>query len=118
MKYNGSNLQDNTVGTENWASLNVYNTNTDRLGSAKGWNSGLDSEDMGKISALQFRIKVEFSRDYSNMNWGSNSGVGGTYTSSQRECARPFAINERISGIANIPMVFWALDSFDSIWCH
>ncbi len=118
MKYNGSNLQDNTVGTENWASLNVYNTNTDRLGSAKGWNSGLDSEDMGKISALQFRIKVEFSRDYSNMNWGSNSGVGGTYTSSQRECARPFAINERITGIANIPMVFWAIDSFDRIWFH
>ena len=81
-------------------------------------NSGFDCEDMGKISALQFRIKVEFSRDYSNMNWGSNSGVGGTYTSSQRECARPFAINERITGIANIPMVFWAIDSFDRIWFH
>tara|TARA_R110002020_G_scaffold220247_3_gene428174 strand:+ start:1523 stop:4888 length:3366 start_codon:yes stop_codon:yes gene_type:complete len=118
MKYNGSNLQSNTGGTENWTSLNVYNTNSDRLGNVAGWNNGLNSEDMGKISALQFRIKVEFSRDYSNMNWGSNSGVGGTYTSSQRECARPFAINERITGIANIPMVFWAIDSFDRIWFH
>ena len=118
MKYSGSNLASNTAGTENWTSLNIYNQNTDRLGNSSGWNNGLNSEDMGKISALQFRIKVEFTRDYSNMNWGSNSGVGGSYTASNRECARPFTVNERITGIANIPMVFWAIDSFDRVWFH
>jgi len=110
LKYNSSGtLTSNTAGTENYTSLNVFNINSDRLGSAIGWNNGLKSEDMGRISGLGFRLKIELTRDWTNMNY-SNSGT--------REIARPFARDERISGVANIPMIFWAIDSFDRIYFH
>ena len=110
LKYNGSgNLEANTIGTENYTSLNAYNTNTDRFGDISGWNNGLKTEDMGRISGLGFRLKLELTRD-NYMTQHDNSGV--------REIARPFARDERISGVANIPMIFWAVDSFDRIYFH
>ena len=108
-KYNSGTLTPNTIGTENYTSLNTFNTNSDRFGDISGWNNGLKSEDMGRISGLGFRLKLELTRDWTNMNY-NNSGT--------REIARPFARDERISGVANIPMIFWAVDSFDRIYFH
>jgi hypothetical protein len=73
------------------AFLNTDNLNRNRKGII-GWNRGLDSEDMGRISAIVFKLRVSL------------------YTSSND--------TDLVSFIADIPMTFWAIDKFDRVFFY
>lgn len=73
------------------ATLDTNNLNRNRKGLI-GWNRGNDSEDMGRISAIRFKMRV------------------GLYTSSDD--------TDLVSFIADIPMTFWAIDKFDRVFFY
>lgn len=83
-----------------FTTLNIYNNNSDRFQSIRGWNNGLNTEDMGKISGLSFRLKVgifgDSVEDHNDLNFDNLSAP--------------------IIGLESIPMIFWAIDDFDRIW--
>ena len=72
-------------------SLDCNNLNFNSHG-IDGWNNGPASEDMGQISAICFKLNVSM---YS---------------------AATEAITSLITGLANIPMILWALDNFGRIY--
>jgi len=77
----GDGLSNTAMGT-----LDTNNYNQNRKGLI-GWNRGKDSEDMGRISGIRFKVKV------------------GLFTSTDD--------SGPVTGIAEIPMIFWAIDKFD-----
>lgn len=80
----GTSTSNTTMGT-----LDTNNLNQNRKGFI-GWNRGVDSEDMGRISAIRFKLKV------------------GLFTSTDDSAP--------ITGLAEIPMIFWAIDKFDRVY--
>src|SRR6185437_12309596 len=68
-----------------------YNLTYNRKGQT-GWNNGLDSEDLGKISAIRFKMSVAL------------------YTKGVE------TVTNLVTGIESIPMIFWAIDVFDRIY--
>lgn len=93
----------NTSSTRtNFTTLNIYNNTSDRFQNLFGWNNGLNTEDMGKISALRFNLKVGFFGDTVLSTNGSNHTE----------------LTDTVEGFASIPMVFWAIDMFDRVWFH
>ena len=82
--------------------MNIYNNATDRHQSTQGWNNGLASEDMGKISSLTFKIKVSItSQPVDNVN---------------DDYFWEFDKQYLVIGEAEMPFSFWAVDQFDRIW--
>lgn len=69
--------------------LNTNNMDYNRKGKL-GWNQGIDVEDMGKITAIKFKLKVGLFKD-----------VQGTST---------------VEGHSDIPLTFWCIDKFDRVW--
>ena len=72
-KYGGNG--ETPIPKSGYTTLNIYNNATDRHQSTQGWNNGLASEDMGKISSLTFKVKVSItSQPVDNVNddyfWG------------------------------------------------
>lgn len=59
-----------------------------------GWNLGGESEDLGKISGIHFKMKV------------------GLFASSGTDESQP------VDFIADIPMTFWAVDLFDRVYYY
>lgn len=98
--YGGNNAQ--TGGKTGFTTLNIYNTISDRFQSLLGWNNGIKTEDMGKISGISFKMKLGIFAsppDLSNDNLHAH-----------------LPEEHAVIGVANIPMVFWAVDDFDRIW--
>lgn len=83
-----------------FTTLNIFNNQSDRLQNLSGWNQGLNTEDMGKISGLAFRLKAGF---FSNFVVNANDSRHGEMLA-------------EVTGMPSIPMIFWALDMFDRIW--
>jgi hypothetical protein len=54
-----------------------------------GWNEGLDSEDLGRLQRISFKVRLSLR--------GSVTG-------------------ELVIGYADMPMKFWAVDVFDRVW--
>lgn len=54
-----------------------------------GWNNGIDIEDMGKVSAIRFKMKV------------------GMFSDSKGR--------ELVEGQPDVPMTFWVMDKFDRV---
>ena len=69
------------------STLDTVNLDLDSKG-GQGWNNGLDSEDLGRISALTMKIRL--------------SGYDSTDT--------------EVNGYANMPFKAWAIDVFGRIW--
>lgn len=69
--------------------LDTNNLDTNHKGLI-GYNQGLLDEDMGRISALAFKMRV------------------GMFTDSSG--------NELVEGIPDVPMIFWTADKFDRVW--
>lgn len=69
--------------------FNTNNMDVNRKG-VRGWNQGINSEDMGKISAIKFKMRVSMFRN-----------SGGT---------------SLVEGQPDVPMTFWATDKFDRVW--
>lgn len=85
-----------------FTTLNIYNNNTDRHQSTQGWNNGLKSEDMGKISSLTFKIKVGiYAQPVDNTNDDYFWELDPAYL---------------VVGEAEMPFSFWAVDMFDRVW--
>ena len=91
--YGGSALTNTTKN----CLLDTNNSTLNHKGIQCGWNAGIDSEDLGKITGVSFKIKVGFYNDEYH----------------------PYGkfINP-VVGVANMPMVFWACDMFDRIWYY
>jgi len=73
----------------NFPYLDTFNLSRTHDGSV-GWNFGQESEDLGTISAIRFKLKLEIFQS------GDDSKLA--------------------FGYANMPMVFWAVDKFDRIF--
>ena len=101
-KYGGN--ADTSAPASGFTTLNIYNLNSDRKQSLLGWNNGVKSEDMGRISAISFKMKVGF---YA-------TGVDVT----NDKFFRHLPDQHLVIGIPSIPMTFWAVDMFDRIWYH
>lgn len=87
-----------------YTTLNINNNATDSRQSLKGWNNGANSEDMGRIASLSFRIKVGiYALESDETNDDYFWEIPNYY---------------RVIGEANIPMTFWCIDIFDRIWTH
>lgn len=85
-----------------FTTLNINNNNSDRFQDLKGWNNGLKSEDMGRISGLSFKLKVGlFSDEISIHNDLEFRELGNT-----------------VDGLKKIDMIFWAIDDFQRIWYY
>ena len=101
-KYGGSG--NSPAPASGFTTLNIFNNSTDSKQSLKGWNTGTQAEDMGRISSLTFRIKV------------------GVYALESDESNDDFFWEIpsfwKVVGEANIPMTFWCIDIFDRIWTH
>lgn len=69
------------------STLDVRNMDSNRNG-VYGWNNGLDSEDLGRINAISFKVRLTV-EDSNNI---------------------------LIGGLSNMPMTAWAVDIFDRIW--
>ncbi len=69
--------------------FNTNNYDVNRKGLI-GWNRGIDVEDMGRVSAIRFKMKVGF------------------FTNS--------AGSDLVEGQPDVPMTFWAMDKFDRAW--
>ena len=93
---------DSPIPKSGFTTLNTYNNTTDRTQSAVGWNNGEDSEDMGKISGLSFRIKIGIYAQ--NVDWSND------------DYFTELSNHYLVVGEANIPMTFWCVDMFDRIW--
>lgn len=83
-----------------FTTLNIYNNSTDRFQSILGWNNGINTEDMGKVSGISFKIRVGIWAD----------GVSATNDDEFIDLVRPSL------DVPNIPMIFWCIDMFDRIW--
>lgn len=81
-------------GNNSYPYIRASNMNSDKNGLV-GWNSGLNSEDMGEINGVHFKIRLGLFSQITNQ----------------------YASNESKSTIfaADFPMVFWAMDKFDRI---
>ena len=101
-KYGGNG--DTGSPASGFTTLNIYNLNSDRKQSLLGWNNGEKSEDMGRISAISFKMKVGFYAtvvDTTNDDYFLNLP------------------NQHLNiGFPSVPMTFWAVDMFDRIWYH
>lgn len=85
-----------------FTTLNIFNSVSDRLQSLRGWNNGLNTEDMGKISGISFKMKLGvFAQEVPQSN-DNNHGELNPLTA--------------VVGLANVPMNFWCIDDFDRIW--
>ncbi len=69
--------------------LNTQNMDITREGFV-GWNQGINVEDFGKITALQFKIRVGMFRTTAGQSI--------------------------VEGQPDIPMTFWCIDKFDRVW--
>ena len=69
--------------------FNANNMDSNRKGIV-GWNQGIDSEDMGKCTALAFKMRVSMFRN-----------ISGT---------------SLVEGQPDIPMTAWFADKFDRVW--
>jgi len=83
-----------------FTTLNIFNNQSDRLQNLRNWNNGLNTEDMGKISGISFRLKAGFFANF----------VDNTNDTLHAE------ILAETTGMPNVPMIFWAIDDFDRIW--
>ncbi|MEE9409328.1 MAG: hypothetical protein V3V41_00185 [Candidatus Heimdallarchaeota archaeon] len=86
--------------------INTFNVDQDRFGNVQGWNTGLDAEDMGRIVGLKLRLKAGFFRD-------TDAFLGDNIPNPNRTNLKPL---NPVTGMANIPFTFWAVDLFDRIW--
>jgi len=91
------NIGGNVSG---FTTLNIFNNQSDRLQNLQGWNNGLNTEDMGKITGISFRLKAGF---FSNFVENSNDSLHGELLA-------------EVTGMPSVPMIFWAIDKFDRIW--
>lgn len=89
-----------TANKSQFTTLSTYNNVSDRFQSLQGWNNGLNTEDMGKIGAIGFRLKV---------------GFFGELASSTND-ANHTELSDVVEGFESIPMKFWCIDAFDRIW--
>ena len=110
-KYGGNG--DSTSGT-GFTTLNTNNLSSDRKQSIKGWNNGLDSEDLGRINAISFKLKVGVFASWvdaynDDWFWELPDGTSGRSGTSQSE-------SELVTGMEKVPMTFWCVDMFDRIW--
>lgn len=96
----------NGDGNNPYSFVNTFNLDYNSAGGTNGWNDGKNSEDMGRINAIRFRLKAGFFRD-SVDNDGLLTGTGDT-----GEFSLP------VTGFDSVPMVFWAVDKFDRVWFH
>ena len=96
----------NGSGNNPYSFINTFNLDYNSSGGTNGWNDGKASEDMGRISALSFRLKAGFFRDSVDTD-GGLIGTGDT---------GGFALP--VTGFDSVPMVFWAIDKFDRVWFH
>jgi len=69
--------------------VDTFNLSRNHLGEV-GWNRGVNSEDLGAISSMTFKMKLAMFKSVDD--------------------------SEIILGKANIPMIFWALDRNDRIY--
>jgi hypothetical protein len=106
----GGNAGDNSDGLKNelgFCTLDTINYTLNRKGKKTGWNNGLDSEDLGRITGVSFKIKVGFFNaayhDYNILDPREFDASATTTT---------------VTGFATIPMTFWAVDIFDRIWFY
>jgi hypothetical protein len=98
-QYGGNGTTANSSG---FTTLSTYNLNTDKKQSLWGWNNGLNTEDMGRISSISFKLKVgvydqTVDRSNDNFFWELDDDA-------------------LVFGVPKIPMTFWAIDMFDRIW--
>jgi len=101
-KYGGNG--STPVPKSGYTTLNINNNTTDSRQSMKGWNNGSNSEDMGRISSLSFRIKVGiYALESDETNDDYFWEIPNYY---------------KVIGESNIPMTFWCIDMFDRIWTH
>ena len=87
-------------------SLNTVNYTLDRKGKKIGWNNGLDSEDLGRITGIAFKLKVGFF----NQPYHANNHLD------PKEFDSLVANSTAVVGMSSIPMIFWAVDIFDRVW--
>lgn len=81
------------IGTSSaLGTLNTFNLDGDRHGLA-GWNQGINSEDMGRITGVHFKIKPSFFR----VDRTNGSGI-------------------LTQGYDNQAFTFWAVDMFDRVF--
>lgn len=97
----GGNGSSSSYAT-GFTTLNVNNLSSDRKQSTKGWNNGLDSEDMGKIQSINFKLKV---------------GIYAAHVQPYNDDAF-WELPEQtlVMGMEKVPLVFWCVDMFDRIW--
>jgi hypothetical protein len=69
------------------STLDTVNLDKDRKGN-QGWNNGLDSEDLGRISAITMKVRCSAYNDQNILN----------------------------DGYPNMPFTAWAIDIFGRIW--
>jgi len=100
--YNGGSSSSLTSSRSGFTTLNTYNLNTDRFQETYGWNNGLKSEDMGRISSLSFKMKVGI---YSVVVDSNNDD----FFWEMPDIAL-------VIGVPKVPMTFWAVDMFDRVW--
>ena len=105
----GSLYGGNGASGSKYSFINTFNLDQNSTGGTNGWNDGIYSEDMGRISALRFRLKAGFFRDAMDLSILGQSHAG-TGDSGNFELL--------IAGFDSIPMVFWAVDKFDRVWFH
>jgi hypothetical protein len=96
----------NGSGNNPYSFINTFNLDYNSDGGTNGWNDGKNSEDMGRISAISFRLKAGFFRDSVDTD-GALTGTGDT-----GEFSLP------VTGFDSVPMIFWAIDKFDRVWFH
>jgi hypothetical protein len=85
----GSGVGNLCGGDREFPYFDAFNLDRTCDGS-RGWNRGVKSEDLGRVNGIAFRLKVSF-----------------------------FATEDDsalIRGMANMPMVFWAMDKFGRVY--
>lgn len=91
-----------TVFGSGFTTLNIYNNSALSNQTTYQYNRGLKSEDLGKISAISFKIKFGiYAAPVNQWNDDYFSQIPDKYL---------------VVGEANMPMVFWAVDMFDRVW--
>lgn len=97
----GSNPSQSYSST-GFTTLNINNNTSDRFQDIRGWNNGLTSEDMGKITGISFKLKVGLFNDMIDAHNDEYFDY----------------LNLPRSGLKDIGMIFWAIDDFQRIWYH
>lgn len=110
-KYGGNG---ESISSSGFTTLNTNNLTSNRKQSMAGWNNGLDSEDLGKINSISFKLKVGIFASYikpwnDDQFWELPDGTNGKSATLQTE-------SELVTGLEKVPMVFWCVDMFDRIW--